>query len=333
MKLQYDEIKNLMEEKLLKYGCDEDIAKRSALNLASSSRDGVLSHGFYRFTRLITMIKNGTVKPNERPTTVKSMGAFEIWDGQLGMGNTNAEDAMNHAIELSNRYGIGCIAMKNTNHWMRGGAFAIQAAEKGCASICWTNTMANMAPWGATSNEIGNNPLVMGIPYKGKAIFVDGAMSQFSYGALDNAKLKGKKLSVPGGYDSEGNLSDDPKKITESGRVLPIGFWKGSAFSILMDMLVSSLSEGQNVHDIGQQGRTGIYEYGLSQIFIAIHPSNLETTDSSLAGIIASIKNAVPAEGVNEIYYPSERLEAKREDSLKNGIEVDDNIYNEVKSL
>ncbi len=333
MKIKFDEMKNLLEEKLIQRGCDNDIARRCAINLTSSSRDGILSHGFYRFPRLITMIDNGTVKPNKAPICITKMNAFELWDGQLGMGNTNAEDAMARAIELSTANGIGCIVMKNTNHWMRGGSYAIQAAEKGCVGICWTNTMANMSPWGAKSNEIGNNPLVMGIPYGENVIFVDAAMSQYSYGALDNAKLKGEKLPVVGGYDINGNLTDNPQSILDSGRVLPIGFWKGSSFSILMDMIVSFLSQGQCVYDIGCQGRRATDEYGLSQIFIAIHPFDKFASDEVISRIIQSIKNSIPAEDIKEVFYPSERLVKKRLKSMNEGIDVDENIYKEVISL
>jgi len=51
-----------------------------------------------------------------------TMGAFEKWDGNLGMGNLNAEFCMDRAIELAKTNAIGCVALRNTNHWMRGGS-------------------------------------------------------------------------------------------------------------------------------------------------------------------------------------------------------------------
>ena len=37
----------------------------------------------------------------------------------------------NRAIEIAETNGIGCMAIANTNHWMRGGAYGWQAARSG----------------------------------------------------------------------------------------------------------------------------------------------------------------------------------------------------------
>lgn len=53
---------------------------------------------------------------------------------------------MNRAIELARQYGIDCVALWNTNHWMRDGTCGWQAADAHCMGICFTNTMPNMPP-------------------------------------------------------------------------------------------------------------------------------------------------------------------------------------------
>ena len=112
--------------------------------------------------------------------------------------------------------------------------------------------------------------MVFSQPCQDSYVLYDGAMSQFSYGALQKAIIADKKLAVPGGFDEAGNLSNDPKKITKTGTVLPMGFWKGSSLSILMDMMVSSISGGHCVSDIKNQGNTPETETNLSQIFLLL---------------------------------------------------------------
>ena len=92
-------------------------------------------------------IRNGVVDIRARPQLVDSNGAFERWDGQKGPGNLNAHACMERAIVLSRQYGIGCVAMANTNHWMRGGSYGWQAADAGVMGICWTNTLPNVPPF------------------------------------------------------------------------------------------------------------------------------------------------------------------------------------------
>ena len=107
---------------------------------------------------------------------------------------------MNRATELAAKNGFGIVSMKNSTHWMRGGTYGWQAADKGFAAICWTNTESCMPAWGTKFECIGNNPFVMALPRERGALVLDMAMSQYSYGKLQVTRLKNKKLPYPGGF-------------------------------------------------------------------------------------------------------------------------------------
>ena len=161
------------------------------------------------------------------------------------------------------------VALSNTNHWMRGGSYGLQAAEQGLFAICWTNTLANLPVWGATTPTIGNNPLVIAVPRAGGHVVLDMATSQFSYGALAAYAKRGQPLPVDGGFDLAGNLTRDAAAIEASQRPLPVGYWKGSGLSLVMDMVAAMLSGGLATHQIPLDPTR---ESGLSQIFLAIDP-------------------------------------------------------------
>jgi 3-dehydro-L-gulonate 2-dehydrogenase len=165
---------------------------------------------------------------------------METWDP----GILNAIYSMNRATEIAEKNGLGLVGLKNTTHWMRGGAYGWLAAEKGYIGICWTNTETCMPPWGAKSGAIGNNPFIMAVPRKDGHIVLDMAMSQYSYGKLQVTRLKNQQLPYPGGFDQDGHLTTDPGTIEESRRILPMGFWKGSGFAVLLDILSALLSGG-----------------------------------------------------------------------------------------
>ena len=128
-----------------------------------------------------------------------------------------------------------------------------------------------MPAWGAKNAKLGNNPLVIGIPYRDEAVVLDMSMSQFSYGAMELTEQKNEKLPVTGGYDNDGNLTNDPSLILESLRTLPIGFWKGSGLSFVLDVMAAILSDGLAVHQVAQKED----EISCSQIFITIDPKKL----------------------------------------------------------
>lgn len=213
MRVFYEEMKEKLQSILVKNGFDEKRAEESAKNFADSSLDGVYSHGYQRFPRVIDYIQKGYIDVNAVPEKITGFGAVERWDGHLGMGNLNAKMAMQRAVELAAQLGIGMVAMSNTNHWMRGGAYGWQAAEAGCIGICWTNTCPNMPAWGAIDGRIGNNPFVLAVPDQNgeHVVVVDTAMAQYSYGKLSVCRQNGEKLPYPGGYDEEGSLTCDPE--------------------------------------------------------------------------------------------------------------------------
>ena len=82
------------------------------------------------------------------------------------------------------------------------------------------------------------------------AAMIDCAVSQFSYGKIEDCRLKGLKLPVPGGYDTKGELTTDPSEIEKTWRVLPMGYWKGSGLSIVLDLIATVLTDGNSVSKI-----------------------------------------------------------------------------------
>jgi 3-dehydro-L-gulonate 2-dehydrogenase len=234
LRVSFDELLQALKSILLRLEFSDDRAGLCARLFAETSRDGIYSHGVNRFPRFIRAIRNGIVDVHASPQLVASFGGLERWTGNAGPGNLNAHHCMNCAIELSRNFGIGCVALANTNHWMRGGTYGWQAADAGVIGICWTNTMPNLPPWGSSQPRLGNNPLIISVPRAEGHIVLDMAMSQFSYGALESFRMRGEMLPVPGGSTHDGELTRDPAAIEASGRPLPIGYWKGSGLALML---------------------------------------------------------------------------------------------------
>lgn len=317
---------------LIANGLSEDNAKTCAEVFTTNSMEGVYSHGVNRFPKFIEYIKNKLVLPDAVPAKVSGFGGIEQWNGNLGPGPLNALHATERAMALAAKNGIGCVALGNTNHWMRGGLYGWKAAKQGFVFIGWSNTIANMPAWNATDNRLGNNPLVIAIPFANEAIVLDMAMSQYSFGAIEMASLKNEQLPVAGGYDVDGNITTDPNEILQSKKGLPAGYWKGAGLSLLLDMLAALLSGGKAVHDITKQDA----EYGLSQIFIAIDLkvlSNLKSINLLLQQIIDDYHQSIPVEPGKKIIYPGERVLMTRKENMDNGIPVVEQVWKTIKSL
>jgi 3-dehydro-L-gulonate 2-dehydrogenase len=328
----YEQMEKKFYDLLIKYGLSREKAGMCARSFSDNSLDGVYTHGVNRFPRFLQNIKGGHIIVDNEPVLTGSFGAVEQWNGQSGPGILNAFFCTDRAISIADKNGIGCVAIAHTNHWMRGGTYGWRAAKKGFAFLCWTNTIANMPSWGAKDSRLGNNPLIIAIPYKDEAVVLDMAMSQFSYGKMELKKIQGEELPVPGGFDETGMMTKDPGKILRTNRSLPIGYWKGSGLALLLDILATILSGGLSTQEISRQKA----EINVSQVFIAINLSKLHNSSAIaqvLDQIIEDYKNAEPDKSIGSVRYPGEGVVKTRKENLEKGIPVTKQIWDEILTL
>ena len=340
LRVPYDDLYQALQRAMQHLGLQGERAVLCARLFADTTCDGVYTHGLDRFPRFAEMVANGCINVNAEPTRVAGAAAsatalaIERWDGHLGPGNLNAYTAMERAIALARQYGLGGVALANTNHWMRGGSYGWLAAEAGVFAMCWTNTLANLPPWGASTPALGNNPLVIAIPRPaGAHVVLDMAMSQFSYGALSAYAARGQQLPVPGGYDLAGELTTDPAAIEASKRALAIGYWKGSGLSLVLDMLAAMLAGGLATHHIPLESTR---ESGVSQIFLAIDPTTFAARadlDAIAAGILDSLGAATPIDPARPVRYPGEQTLHHRHENLRLGVPVTPEIWAKLNVL
>ena len=328
----YDKLTEVLKEKLSKAGFTTEESNLVAKIFTDSTLDGYHSHGVNRFPVFLKTITDGYVKLGERPERELAMGSFERWNGKLAPGPLTANFCMNRAIELAKEYGMGCVALQNGSHWMRGGSYGWQAAEAGCIAMCFTNTMPNMPSWGSMGANTGNNPLIMAVPSDDGHIVLDMSLSQFSYGKMEKFAMDGKELPFDGGFDSDGNPTKDPKAILETKRLFPTGYWKGSGMSILVDLLVTLLSSGKSTAKIGELEA----EYGLSQVFVCFDAKQMNSDKRHkelVDEIINFVTMATSATEGRPIEYPGSQTKKRRETHMKEGIPINESVWEQVLAL
>ena len=312
-------------------GFTEEKANACAEIFTANSVDGVYTHGVNRFPVFVEYVREGFVDKDAEPSLQAAAGALEQWNGNGGPGPLNAIAATDRAVQLAQRSGIGCVALEQTNHWMRGGYYGWRAAAKGCVLLAWTNTIANMPAWGAIDSKLGNNPLVVSLPYGDSAIVLDMAMSQYSFGAMEQAAAKGENLNMTGGFDKEGKETRDPAAIISSERPMPIGYWKGAGLSLLLDILAAVLSGGLATYQISKQQK----ESNVSQVFVCIDLAKLPHHSSItqiIDGILADYHGS-KTEGEKGVRYPGEGVLQRRKENREKGIPVLASVWNQILTL
>lgn len=148
--------------------------------------------------------------------------------------------------------------------------------------------------------------------------------------AMDRAIELANEYGI--GMVALGNLTTDPAAIEKTWRVLPMGYWKGSGISILLDLIATVLTNANSVQKIGTFGD----EVGLSQIMIAIAPGKFqgtEVTDKIVEELVADIKSSIPMKADGTVFYPGEIEISARRDNKENGIPVIDEVWSLIQSL
>lgn len=345
--IPYEEMRRVFLSILSKHGYTADKADRIATVVAESTLDGVNSHGIDRLPELVEMTARGIIRKDAEPELIEARGALERWDGNHGPGILNAWHAMERAISIAKSHAIGIVALRNNNHWFRGGTYGWQAAKAGCMGLCFSNTQPNMPPWGSRDSRTGNNPLVIAVPHADGDVVLDMSLSQFAYGKLQSYARDKKDLPFPGGWDDEGRLTTDPAVIFQNHRILPIGYWKGSGLSIMLDLMVTVLSGGHSTYRVGrQQVENGwrdeaspgkkIIESDLSQVFVAIDltaAGNIDLHRELVNEIIQNIRTAQPIEGGNGSQLPGDNTLRHRQRCLEHGIPVSADMWRRLGSL
>lgn len=329
MRVSYDTMYQEFVRVLLKRGFTKEKAELSAKLYADASRDGVYTHGLNRFPKFMTSIDKGCVNIQAEPVLKESFGFFERYDGQQGPGNLNAYACMKRTIELAKKHTIGCVALSNTNHWMRPGNYGLMAVEENCIGILWTNTVPNMPPWGGREARLGNNPVVLAIPHGDTPVLVDVAMSMFSYGKLESYARSGKELPVDGGYNKEQEITKNAAEILETHQCIPIGYWKGSGLSLALDLIAATLAGGRTSRMVGELP----VETELSQVFMAISLDAFEDKEVLMKHIdetLCDMKTSLPVSEDHPVYYPGENMMRVRKENMELGIPVDGGIWQKV---
>lgn len=328
LRIPFEDLVSTLKKILLKFDFSSQRASLCAELFAKASLDGVSSHGVNRFPGFLEYIKKGYVNVSAAPVLRYSSGIFERWDGQLGPGNLNAYHCMERAIDLAKLNGIGCVAIGNSNHWMRGGNYGWQAAEKGCIAVCITNTKPNMPVWGGSEPVLGNNPVVIAIPREKGSLVLDMALAQYSYGKMEQHFRNKSLMPYDAGFDDNGNLTKDPAAIIANELALPAGLWKGAGLSLMFDILTSILSEGKATHEIGEL----VDEHSISQVFFCLSPEQLgmeEYPEEKIDTIIAQLKASSMFDD-SEARYPGEHTLKTRQANLRLGVPVDQEIWKKI---
>ena len=240
--LSLDEIYTLAKETLFHNGCDEINAEAVAKTVTYAERDGSVSHGLFRIPGYVAALRSKKAKGNSRPKTdYRTQNTIRV-DGDYGFAPVAIQVGIPALIEITNKHGVGVLAITNTHHFAALWHETEMLAENNLIGIACTAYMPSVAPAGAIKPLFGTNPISFAWPRKNKTpVVYDMATASMAMGEVQIAARDGHKVPRGTGLNKEGEKTDDPSAITNGGVLLPFGGHKGSAIAMMVELLAAGL--------------------------------------------------------------------------------------------
>jgi len=246
-----------------------------------------------------------------------------LYDGGNNVGMVAMYHAANAAIAKAAAHGIAIIGV--TDSWMSGRSayFVEMIAKADLVAIHTASSGASVAPYGGTRPVLGTNPIAFALPGADDPLVLDMGTSAFMATELQLRARLGQPLPEGVALDRDGQPTRDANEAPH-GALLPFGGHKGFGLGLIVQAF--GLLGGAALVPGNDDG----------YVFIAFRPDllvPLAELRRDLAALIARVK-AVPCQpGVAEIRIPGEQSARNRRRLLRDGLDIDRLVYDQLGAL
>jgi LDH2 family malate/lactate/ureidoglycolate dehydrogenase len=222
-------------------------AAQGARLCAEASRHGIRTHNGLKALHLDHFLGSGAqgCVPKAKIEKIKTrFRGAQVWNANRKLGQATGYAAIETAIKLADKYGVGMVSVDNAFHYLWGGGYVMDAAKRGY--IAYTNctaALAEVVPFGGKFPTLGTNPHSWGFPTTaalGYPIVIDWATSVVAMGRVQQLAREGKPLPPGAAVDEAGAPTTDPLKAKY---LVPFGAHKGYGLA-LIDEIIGALIGG-----------------------------------------------------------------------------------------
>ncbi|MHC2144165.1 Ldh family oxidoreductase [Pseudomonas sp. 210_17 TE3656] len=315
--IAFAELQALLQRIFIRHGTSEAVARALAFNCASAQRDGAHSHGVFRIPGYVSTLASGWVDGKAVPEVADIASGYLRVDAKGGFAQPALAAARELLVEKARSAGIAVLAIHNSHHFAALWPDVEPFADEGLVALSVVNSMTCVVPHGARQPLFGTNPIAFAAPCAGSdPIVFDMATSAMAHGDVQIAARKGEQLPDGIGVDSQGEPTRDPQKILDGGALLPFGGHKGSALSMMVELLAAALTGGNFSWEFDWSQHPGAKTPWTGQLIIVIDPSKAE--GGRFAERSYELVRQMQSVGLQRM--PGERRYRERELSVRQGV-------------
>ena len=348
--ISFDELEAYMIQVFIAAGVPEADAAVCADVLIESDKRGIDSHGIGRLKPIyIDRIREGIINPVTKIDVLREGPTTAVLDGNNGMGQVVSKYAMSLAIEKAKKFGMGMVAVRNSNHYGIAGYYATMATQEGMIGITGTNARPSIAPTFGIENMLGTNPLVFGMPTDEDFPFVlDCATSITQRGKIEVYQRLGKDLPLGWVIGENGEARTDTEAVladlvTGGAALTPLGGigeelggYKGYGYATVVEILSAALQSGAYLKALSGVSEGEKKPYQLGHFFIAINVeafTELDQFKKITGDILRALRDSQKAPGHDRIYTAGEKEYLAFIERQVSGVPVNEALEKDIKKL
>jgi LDH2 family malate/lactate/ureidoglycolate dehydrogenase len=322
-----DELDRFCRAVFVAAGANTATADAATRAMMHGTRHGVDSHGVRLLAHYITALNGGRINGAPDIKKVTSFGAIETLDADDAHGALATYTAMDNAIDLASKFGIGAVAIRNTSHFGPAGAYSIEAARKGYIGITFCNSDSFVRLHDGAMRFHGTNPISVGVPVSGDDPWLlDMATSSIPYNRVLLYRSLGQALPNATASDETGVDTTD---ANAADMLAPLGGefgFKGAALAGVAEIFSAVLTGMKLSFDIAPMGGPDFSKpRGMGAFVLAIKPEafvDRQTFDSGMQRYLQVLRTSPTREDC-KVMAPGDRewlVAAQRE---REGVTVD----------
>ena len=268
------QLETLLTQVFERHGTSPTVAAALAHNCALAQRDGADSHGVFRIPGYLSTLASGWVSGHAVPQVEDVAPGYVAVDAGNGFAQPALDAARNLLIEKARHNGIALLAVRNSHHFAALWLDVEPFAREGLVALAFVNSMACVVPSGGKRPLFGTNPIAFAAPRAGgEPLVFDLATSAIAHGDVQIAARAGDTLPEGYGVDRHGQPTCSPAAILDGGALLPFGGYKGSALSMMVELLAAALTGGNFSFDFDWSQHPGAQTPWTGELLIVIDPS------------------------------------------------------------
>jgi len=233
---------DLAKETLSFNGCNEINATTLSDTIMRAERDGSLSHGLFRLPAYVASLRSKKVNGNANPTLTELGPSVLRVEGDHAFAPMAQSVGLPAIIDLTKQTGVGILALTNMHHMAALWPETEAIAEAGLVGFACVSYKPAVAPAGSKEALFGTNPISFAWPRKNQTPLVyDMATASMAMGEVQVTAREGLSVPIGTGLNKLGEDTTDPNEIIDGGVLLPFGGYKGSAISMMVELLAGAL--------------------------------------------------------------------------------------------